>query len=145
MCGGVKREVRRRYGKRVRKRGERVRDLAQSLSQSDLEQGRGSGTAQLRPPPRPLIPYWLFQPFTSQPPNERAQARANNEQKKARTYLKADTQECVHRHSQVQTLSSGSVMSPMGLRFAPCVTAHLSDTGGCENDNSLRRGQPGII
>lgn len=83
MGGGFKREVRRRYGKWWEKTGgkgeERVRDLAQSLSHSDLEQGQGSGTAQLRPPPHPLIPYWLLHPSTSQPPNERAQARANNE------------------------------------------------------------------
>lgn len=44
-----------------------VRDLAQSLSHSDLEQGQGSGTAQLRPPPRPLIPYRPLRPSTPQP------------------------------------------------------------------------------
>lgn len=65
--------------KRQEKGEERVKDLAQSLSRSDLEQGQGSGTAQLRPPPHPLIPYWLLHPSTSQSPNERAQARANNE------------------------------------------------------------------
>lgn len=40
-------------GKKTGREEEIVRDLAQSLSHSDLERGQGSGTAQLRPPPRP--------------------------------------------------------------------------------------------
>ncbi|KAK5849900.1 hypothetical protein PBY51_014197 [Eleginops maclovinus] len=75
---GFEKEVR-RDGKGWVKTGEGVRDLAQSLSRCDLERGQGSGTAQLRPPPRPLIPYRPFRPFTYSPPNEGAQARANNE------------------------------------------------------------------
>lgn len=55
-------------GKRREKGEERVRDLAKSLSHSDLEQGQGSGTAQLQPPPLPLIPCRPLRPSTSHPP-----------------------------------------------------------------------------
>lgn len=68
MEGGGGGDMEKRVGKDERKGEERVRDLAWSLFLSDLEQGQGSGTAQLRPPPLPLIPYRPLCPSTSQPP-----------------------------------------------------------------------------
>lgn len=67
------------------RQGERVRGLARSSSRRDLEEGQGSGKAQLQPPAHPLIPYWPLWPSSSQRPNERAQARASNEHRGAET------------------------------------------------------------
>lgn len=123
------------------RRGERVRGLAQGSSRRDLEQGQGSGKAQLQPPPHPLIPYWPFRPSSSssQRPNERAQARASNEHRGAETTCTpALTSTNLVFCSCNKPKGSGGTV----LKARACVTARLNDAeaGVCENDSQEEGG-----